>query len=534
MLAADRNDHTTGEHRAKRIGWDGKMRLSHRYTPAVPLADANLVPADLTISGATAKPVAPPALRTPWAAAWWIVPAALAVGGAAFAMAWWLLSSLPPLPKAAEEAAARQGAIQTALALGAGIGAAITVMLAFRRQRHQEHAAHVTAYLTERNAQLTEQIAERNARLAEQVAEHNRQDATERRVTELYTKAVEQLGHAGAAVRLGGLYALERLAQGNPEHRQTIVNVICAYLRMPYALPILPEPVDPARERAEALRDARRRHQALRATARGRVIAPTSSAPIIGDSAVKDAEGERQVRLTAQRILAEHLRDDRAPEDRDTTPAEPRFWEGMRLELTGATLIDLDFHYCHVTEAWFDKATFTGNATFYGSTFTGDVKFNGSVFTKEAGFDRAVFIGEASFNRAIFTKNAKFDSAIFNEDVTFNGVTFTRDAMFDKTTFTRDTWFDAATFTRDAVFSRAVFTGYAGFSRVTFTREAWFDGTIFTGTVTATTFVFNKVRLLEPDGMHHWPEGWTVIHRPDGSGTLQWDDTEPSTPEAKG
>jgi hypothetical protein len=31
--------------------------------------------------------------------------------------------------------------------------------------------------------------------------------------------------------------ALERLAQDNPGHRQTIVNVVCAYLRMPFALP---------------------------------------------------------------------------------------------------------------------------------------------------------------------------------------------------------------------------------------------------------------------------------------------------------
>ena len=60
-------------------------------------------------------------------------------------------------------------------------------------------------------------------------------DATERRITELYTKAVEQLGSDKAPVRLGGLYALERLAQDNPAHRQTIVNVICAYLRMPFS-----------------------------------------------------------------------------------------------------------------------------------------------------------------------------------------------------------------------------------------------------------------------------------------------------------
>ena len=34
-------------------------------------------------------------------------------------------------------------------------------------------------------------------------------------------------------MRLAGLYALERLGKANPEHRQTIVDVLCAYLRMP-------------------------------------------------------------------------------------------------------------------------------------------------------------------------------------------------------------------------------------------------------------------------------------------------------------
>ncbi|MEV4075213.1 hypothetical protein [Nonomuraea fuscirosea] len=39
--------------------------------------------------------------------------------------------------------------------------------------------------------------------------------------------------------RLGGLYALEQLAQDNrdPVLRQTVVDVICAYLRMPYTPP---------------------------------------------------------------------------------------------------------------------------------------------------------------------------------------------------------------------------------------------------------------------------------------------------------
>lgn len=48
-------------------------------------------------------------------------------------------------------------------------------------------------------------------------------------VTDAYTKAVEQLGHAKAPVRLGALHSLERLAQDNPSRRQTVVDVLCAY-----------------------------------------------------------------------------------------------------------------------------------------------------------------------------------------------------------------------------------------------------------------------------------------------------------------
>ncbi|MFC7713131.1 hypothetical protein [Nonomuraea recticatena] len=129
-------------------------------------------------------------------------------------MAWWLLTglpvvaNLPPITDPAVAASARNEILRTALAAGAGVGAAITLALAFRRQRHTEV-----------------------------VADAAKHDATERRVTELYTKAVEQLGHDKAAVRLGGLHALERLAQDTPVLRQTIVDVICAYLRMPFAPP---------------------------------------------------------------------------------------------------------------------------------------------------------------------------------------------------------------------------------------------------------------------------------------------------------
>ncbi len=77
-------------------------------------------------------------------------------------------------------------------------------------------------------------LTARRQRYTELSLLHTDRDATERRITELYTKAADQLGSAQAPVRLAGLYALERLAHSTIEHRQTIVDVICAYLRMPY------------------------------------------------------------------------------------------------------------------------------------------------------------------------------------------------------------------------------------------------------------------------------------------------------------
>ncbi|MDP9869131.1 MULTISPECIES: pentapeptide repeat-containing protein [Streptosporangium] len=428
-------------------------------------------------------------MRTPRPAAWWIVPVTLLVGGVVGGLAWLLLGA----GWSAAEATARQGAIQTALAAGAGVGAAVTLMLAFRRQRHQEHAAHVTAYLAERNAQLTEQIAERNAALAEQVADNTKHDATERRVTELYTKAVEQLGHAGAAVRLGGLYALERLAQDNPGHRQTIVNVICAYLRMPYAPPPTPDPVA---DRAEALRAARRRHHALRTAARGRTTPPPAPA---GTDTGQDTEGERQVRLTAQRILTDHLRDERPADQRSTLPAAPTFWERMRLDLTGATLIDFDLTDGHVTDARFTRATFTGGAWFERASFTGT-----------AIFDRASFTRGAWFVGATFTRYVRFVGATFTRTAVFDGATFTGYAGFDRASFTGTAGFDGASFTEDAGFNKAAFTGYANFHEATFTEPPRLGGAV----------------VVDPAAAHVWPDGWRLETTAEGTGRLIREETD--------
>ena len=57
------------------------------------------------------------------------------------------------------------------------------------------------------------------------------QTAFDGQVTERFTKAVEQLGHKERAVRLGAIYALERIAKDSSRDRDVIVETLAAYIR---------------------------------------------------------------------------------------------------------------------------------------------------------------------------------------------------------------------------------------------------------------------------------------------------------------
>ncbi|MEV6824018.1 pentapeptide repeat-containing protein [Amycolatopsis sp. NPDC051102] len=142
----------------------------------------------------------------PVGVSWTVVAgAALVVGGVAWGATTLLLGEAD---RARDPGAARVEAIKTGLGSAAGATGIFALLLAVRRQTHQELTAADVTF-----------------------------DATEKRVTELYAKAVEQLGSPKASVRLGGLYALDRLGQDNESQRETILNMFCAYLRMQYSPP---------------------------------------------------------------------------------------------------------------------------------------------------------------------------------------------------------------------------------------------------------------------------------------------------------
>jgi len=327
---------------------------------------------------------------------------------------------------------ARFDALRTGLSIGLGGGGLFALYLAWRRQhsteiglaqKQQDQADVARAYELQREA------FESTRRHQERVAAATERDAEARRITDLYAKAIEQLGSDKAPVRLGGLYALERLAQDNVEQRQTIVNVFCAYLRMPYILPN----AAPGADADDKLIDAHR-----------------------------ERTQEREVRLAAQRILAYHLRSG----DGDN-PVET-FWADLDLDFTGAVLVDLDFSRCTIHTVTFDLARFYGETT-----------FSKTLFTKITMFDGATFNGLAAFSEATFSSVAGFAGTTFDDTAGFRGATFDRVAMFGSATFNGAVGFDKVEFNDNAWFRGARFNGDARFSDATFSSDAS-TGTNFT------------------------------------------------------
>ncbi|MEU8117618.1 pentapeptide repeat-containing protein [Spirillospora sp. NPDC049024] len=332
----------------------------------------------------------------------------------------WLLGSPPPAQPKPLDTAAQLDLLKLVFALVAGAGALVALVTAYRRQRVDEVAA---------------ERAERAQEHAERVAREAAYDATERRVTELYGQAVEQLGHDKAAVRLGGLYSLERLAQDHAQHRQTVVDVVCAYLRMPFQ----PSPPDQGTE---------------------------ATAP---DPAGDAARQELQVRLAAQRLLHRHLTVVPGTEFPGT------YWDDMVIDLTEAHLIDFEFSRCRPGQATFARARFSGDAWFKETHFTRDASFNEAQFTSNCWFSEAQFSAHTWFQAAQFADDTYFDRVQFNGATFFDDAQFYGVTMFGETRFGGDVRFTDAQFSAIAFFEKVQFSGSAWFTRVQFSRGASFD-----------------------------------------------------------
>jgi uncharacterized protein YjbI with pentapeptide repeats len=100
---------------------------------------------------------------------------------------------------------------------------------ALEETQRANRAAHQAAREALEETQRANRVAlEETRRVNERTHDRER----EAQLTERYTRAVDQLGSAVLDVRLGGIYALERLARDSPPSQPTIVEVLSAFARV--------------------------------------------------------------------------------------------------------------------------------------------------------------------------------------------------------------------------------------------------------------------------------------------------------------
>ena len=150
-------------------------------------------------------------------------------------------------------------------------------------------------------------------------------DVTEQgQLTERYSKAIEQLGSEKLDVRIGGIYALERIAHDSPRDHPTIMEVLAAFIREHSR-----EQWPPAEPDAEPPKRTTRPDVQAAGTVIGRRTVRYDSQPI---------------NLQSSDLTGAHL-----------TDADLR-----RAQLDWARLTGTDFKRTDLSEAWLYGADLTG------------------------------------------------------------------------------------------------------------------------------------------------------------------------------
>ncbi|MDJ0465851.1 pentapeptide repeat-containing protein [Streptomyces sp. H27-C3] len=315
---------------------------------------------------------------------------------------------------------------------GALVALVVALVVAYRRQRVDEAGAHREA---------TRLHAER------------------------FSQAVDKLGSDSPAVRLGGVHALAGLADDAPTQdlRQTCIDVLCAYLRLPFAPDPgdMPDGTSPTDERREAHQDKKDRYRAL-----------------------------REIQHTILRLVGDHYR---------IAEGLHRSWQGCNLDLTGV-IIDADMDFCGARFSGgtvdFRGATFTGGEVDFGgaSLSGGTVDFRGATFT-----GGTVYFGDARFSGGtVDFRDAWFTGGTVDfRDATFTGgtVAFDRAKFSGGTVDFRDAWFSGGT----VDFDRARFSG----GTVYFGDARFSGGTMYFGDATFTggTVDFRATAGPPPQGL---------------------------------
>jgi hypothetical protein len=197
----------------------------------------------------------------------------------------------------------------------------------------------------------------------------------EGQLTDRYTKAVDQLGSQHLDVRLGGIYALERIARDSPYDRATIEEVLTAYVRdhAPW-----PPPAPPSLQATTQWLVAvalRQRSALQRRTAKARAGQEQQGQPDKKDAERQGPPADVQAAMT---VLGR----------REPPPGGLRRLNLTRVDLRGARLDE-----ANLQDAWLGGANLQGagldDAKLQGATINKGTRWPGG-WTQKTAEDRGV------------------------------------------------------------------------------------------------------------------------------------------------
>ncbi|MEV6712362.1 hypothetical protein AB0M48_09985 [Lentzea sp. NPDC051208] len=183
---------------------------------------------------------------------------------------------------------------------------------------------------------------------------------SEKVADERFARSVELLGNEADQVRVGAMHALAWLAKSTPRYRQTVLDVLCAYLRRPFTHPAHEaKPEDPDKAFLDVDHDIRLEHQ---------------------------------VRLTAQRLI------------KDTLSWGDREHDHLDLDLTGAVLEYFSLDGRHVNRFVARRARFYGITNLRNVHVQSVALFSGGAFHGRLQLENGNFEGGISFQETTFAQ----------------------------------------------------------------------------------------------------------------------------------
>ena len=332
-----------------------------------------------------------------WERAGWLA-VAISVGGVIYLLAWYVPDFLARRSNTSASATVLSAWISAvAILLGVGATAAVAIFaFSYARKTNQATIDAANENLKDQREQLDKTFTEQREQLNTTLAAQREQlDSTlaEQRIRTLNERFATAAGQLGsdkpAAVRLAGVYAIAGLADDwdKKENRQTCVDVLCGYLRMPYESD------------------------------------PGEQAPVPERLAFR---ASREVRHTVIRVITEHLKDDAAVS-----------WQGLNFDFTGVVFDGGSFRGAEFSRSkvGFRGAEFSsGTVDFSGAEFFGGtVSFSGAKFSGgTVSFSGARFSGgTVDFSAASFSGGeVDFDLAEFSgATVDFTAASFSGGAV---------------------------------------------------------------------------------------------------------